>query len=416
LNGIQGAVVTTLLFVVLVRGLRTVYVSFWLALLFSLAATWWKFSTDANAYIASVLFMMLGLYLIRQQRIRPSVVALTFLASILFHELAVFFGAVLVLGLFLQATTKQEKVAAVLKFLLIAAIGTYLIYGGTFYLITGKLSPVALFKWITHHSPDSEFTFDPVTNFKYVLRGHIRLFFGGRVNLLRGLMNPVIIGLIVVLCGALLAFFYSLVRGIKDLPSLRPRFDNWTKDRRDLLLLTVVWIGLYEVFLFFWLPQNTFYRLFYLPALIILLGLFIPENVARRYRLTLFVVVIGLANFLFLIYPYTHVEKYPPLEFAYQMNSRWLPGTVVLYAAENSDESLVRYFTPGTVWKKVDTGNTSELDRVIAESSASGKNVWLETTAIDNLSGKSWFEIHSVKESHAELNNSAYRIRFVQVR
>ena len=416
LNSVLSAIIAALLFGVLVRALRSFYLSTFLTLLFAFAATWWKFSTDANAYIASLLFIMLGLGLIRQQRPRPLLVALTFLGSILFHELAVFFGAVLALGLFLQAATKEERVAAVAKFLILAAIGTYLIYGGTFYLVTGKLSPIALFKWITHHSPDSEFTFDPVANLKYVLRGHVRLFFGGRFNLLQGLLSPIIIGLIVILGGATLGFFYSLIRGIRDLPSLRLRISEWSKDRRDFLLLTGVWIVLYELFLFFWLPQNTFYRLFYLPALIVLLGLFIPENVARRYRLALFVVTIGSANFLFLIYPYTHVQKNPPLEFAYQMNSRWTTGTVVLYAVDNSDESLVRYFTPGTVWKKIDTSNTSELDRALAEGTESGKTVWLETTAIDNLSGKNWFETHALKESAAELNNSAYRIRFVQVK
>jgi len=416
LNALLSATVAALLFAVLVRSLKSVYISICLTLLFAFAATWWKFSTDANAYIGSVLFMLVGFCLVRQTRPRPLLLALTFVAAIVFHELAVFFGIVLAVGLALQANTRHERIVSVVKFAVVSLVGTYLIFGGCFYLVSGKLSPISLFHWITHHSPDSEFTFNPLTNLQYVLRGHVRLFFGGRFNLLRGLMNPAIIGLIVILCVVTLALIYQLVRGIRDLPGLRPRFNNWTKERRELLLLSVIWISLYEVFLFFWLPQNTFYRLFYLPALILLPGLIIPEIQTRRYRLVLFVATLGLANFLFLIYPYTHVEKDPPLEFAYLMKSKWPPGTVVLYAAENSDQSLARYFTPETIWKKIDTSKTSELDQVLAESNASGKAVWLETTAVDNLSGKSWLDAHALKESLAELNNSAFRIRFVQVK
>jgi hypothetical protein len=61
------------------------------------------------------------------------------------------------------------------------------------------------------------------------------------------------------------------------------------------------------VFLFFWLPQNTFYRLFYLPALILLFGLLLaarPHRISRT--LAVFVIAVALANFLFMIYPFSH--------------------------------------------------------------------------------------------------------------
>jgi len=61
-----------------------------LTLLFALSATWWKFSTDANAYIPSVFFLLLGFYLVLPDRKpRPLVLALTFFAAMCFHQLAV---------------------------------------------------------------------------------------------------------------------------------------------------------------------------------------------------------------------------------------------------------------------------------------------------------------------------------------
>jgi hypothetical protein len=163
------------------------------------------------------------------------------------------------------------------------------------------------------------------------------------------------------------------------------------------------------VFLFFWLPQNTFYRVFYLPALVLLLGLALaalPQIGERRtYVIALFVTAVSLANFLFLIYPFSQVEKFLPLAFAVEMSREWPAGTVVYYAATNSDAQLVRYFNPQTEWQ------------LLPEQPPPGS--WLETTAIDRLSatpqGALWLREHTRPEKSRELNTGAHRIRFVQV-
>jgi hypothetical protein len=116
---------------------------------------------------------------------------------------------------------------------------------------------------------------------------------------------------------------------------------------------------------------------------------------------------VSLANFLFLIYPFSHVEKFPPLAFALERSREWPKGTVVYYGATNSDASLVRYFNPQTEW------------RVLPEQLPSGATAWLETTAIDRLSatpqGTQWLREHTRPGSLRELNTGAYRIRFVQI-
>jgi hypothetical protein len=117
------------------------------------------------------------------------------------------------------------------------------------------------------------------------------------------------------------------------------------------------------------------------------------------------VIAVALANFLFLIYPFAHVEKYPPLTFALQLNREWPPGTVVYYALNNSDASLVRYFTPTTQWKQL-KGKPED-------------GAWLETTAIDQIGstteGRQWLKTHTKKESLKELSDSSYKIRFIQL-
>ncbi len=189
-----------------------------------------------------------------------------------------------------------------------------------------------------------------------------------------------------------------------------------------MLLLSLVWAALYLVFLFFWLPQNTFYRIFYLPALILLSGLVISalrsEASRSRWVTAAFVAAVALANFLFLIYPFSHVEKYPPLAFALEMNRKWPAGTVIYYGAKNSDESLVRYFNPTTRWL-LRPASLEALETEVTNIHNSGGTVWLETTAIDQLTstfeGARWLESYTEIESWRELNDRGYRIRFVQL-
>jgi hypothetical protein len=87
------------------------------------------------------------------------------------------------------------------------------------------------------------------------------------------------------------------------------------------------------------------------------------------------------------------------------MGREWPEGTVVYYAASNSDAQLVRYFNPQTEW------------RVLTGQPALG--AWLETTAVDRLAatpqGAQWLREHTQADSVRELNTGAHRIRFVRV-
>lgn len=424
LNSLLSAFAAGTLFLILRKTVRSLYLSISLTLLFAFSSTWWKFSTDADAYIASVFFILIAFYLILPgNKPRPFVTAAMFLLSIVFHELAIFFGVVLAIGLIQQTEGKHERVIAALKFVTFTALLTLLIYGACFYFASGKVSLLGFLRWVTYHSPDGDFSFSLAENIKYTLRGHVRLFFGGRFNLLNGLVNPIILGLIVIGTVAALAFLYFAARKLGKVRSAWPLRREWDSNHRKLLRLVLVWLTLYELFLFFWIPQNTFYRLFYLPALILLIGLFAVSarnglQRKRTYTLASFVAMLTLANFLFQIFPYSHVEKYSPLKFAIQMNREWPSGTTIFFAADNSDENLMRYFNPGTQWKKIDMTQTNLLDEELKAANERAVTTWLETTAIDNLestpSGKQWLSEHSAKDVFA-VNDSAYRIRFIQV-
>jgi hypothetical protein len=419
LNSLLSALCAGVLFSILRQTLRSFYFSFCLALLFAFSATWWKFSTDANAYIPSVLFVLISFYLVLPGRKpRPLLTAFTFFISMAFHQLAVLMLPVLALGVYLQdgPTTVKRRALNAVYFCVVAIVLIVAAYAGSFYLAQGEFDPFRFVRWTTSYSPDADTKFHIWSNLQYSLRGQVRLFFGGRLNALRGLVNPAIVVLLICLIAAILFFIFNLVQNFRS-----PKLQMETR-QKTVLLLSLLWAGVYLVFLFFWLPQNTFYRLFYLPALIILLGLALASvrNSRPKTRaLAAFVIAAALANFLFLIYPSSHTEKYPPLAFAQQLNGEWPAGTVVFYMDESSDVGLVRYFTPQTRWMRMHLKFMDDPTAAMRKIYDEGGTVWFETSAIDayqlNPDVVQWFEKHARKETLRELNDGAYRIRFVQV-
>jgi hypothetical protein len=285
-------------------------------------------------------------------------------------------------------------------------------YGLAFYFATGGFEVGRFLRWTASYSPDADTHFNLWSNFAYSLRGQARLFFGGRFNLLHGLMNPGVMLLLALFAIAALLFVFAVVLNLTTLKR-RLRGLRLSPQQKTVLLLALLWTVVYLVFLFFWLPQNTFYRVSYLPALIVLLGLvlsaFPPSRDRRTFATALFVVAVALANFLFLIYPFSHVEKYPPLEFALQLKRDWPRGTTIFYGAQNTDSALMRYFNPETHWYPLSDQPPATCDPY-----------WLETTAIDRLSatpeGAGWLQSHIRPGTWRELDNGAYRIRFVQVK
>ena len=414
LNCLLSAACAAGLFVILKNVLQSMYLSLCLTLLFAFSATWWKFSTDANAYVPSVFFLLVSFYLVLPDRKpRPLLVALSFFAAMCFHQLAVVAYPVFALGVYLQdgALTIRRRLQNAVVFTISSVVLILSAYGLAFYFATGSFQVGRFLRWTASYSPDADTRFNLWSNFVYSLRGQVRLFFGGRLNLLHGLMNPGVVLLLALFAIAVLLFVFAAVLNLTTLKR-RLRGLRLSPRQKTVLLLALLWAVMYLVFLFFWLPQNTFYRIVYLPALILLLGLALSAFPQTGYRRTLatalFVVALGLANFLFLIYPFSHVEKYPPLDFALQMKREWPRGTTIFYGAQNSDAALVRYFTPETHWYSMSNQPPATCDPY-----------WLETTAIDRLlatpEGARWLQSHARAGTWRELDNGAYRIRFVQV-
>src|SRR2546423_1259268 len=89
---------------------RSTYVSLVAAVVFAFSATWWKFSTDANAYVLAVLLLLGCFYfLLPTRQPRPFLVALIHAAALLVHQLPVFFFPVAIIGIALQSSDQPWR-------------------------------------------------------------------------------------------------------------------------------------------------------------------------------------------------------------------------------------------------------------------------------------------------------------------
>ena len=408
------------LYKILRRTLRSNYLVWSLTLAFAFSSTWWKFSTDANAYIFSVFCLLLAFYLTLDEfKPRPLLVTLIFSLAVLMHQLAVFAYPVIAVALYRQAAemSQTRRRLVVAQFCLWSFVLVFATYCYCFYLTTGAFSPASFMRWIANYSPDASFSFDVLSNIGYTLRGNVRLFFNARPSLLRGLLSPAIVGTIVVFGIVILLWLIALAKGTRlRLPRNFSSLVEGNEVRNYLF-----WIGVYLLFLFFWLPHNTFYRLFYLPPIILLIGTYLRRRDADlqkpRYRLALFVAVMALSNFLFFIYPNSRAEKYPPLSLALEMNRVWQPGAVVYFHSENSDNNLVAYFNPAIEWRPLRDLEQTQIE--LKQIYDQGKTAWLDASAIDQImsraEGGEWLARHGRTETWHERKARGYNVKFIQV-
>lgn len=278
---------------------------------------------------------------------------------------------------------------------------------------------------MTGHSPDAAFSLNLGHNLLMTLRGHVRLFLGGRLRLAQNTMGPFTALCGLALVGVAVRLALLCVQDRQEIALFLKAARAGQPQMRSYYGLVATWAGVYLIFLFFWLPHNTFYRLFYFPALILLLGLLLTSHPARpqsaqRYRVLMLVAGIALYNWIFYISPYTKVNANEPLAMALRMNRLWPPGTVIYYATFSADNMTFRYFNPQTSWRKFDSDALSAMEADFLEVIRTGGTVWLDTTAIDLLSTQSemfrkWLTGHTRKPHMYEFINDRHRILFGQV-
>jgi len=424
INSLLSALSSLVLFHILLALTRSRYLSFSLAVIFSFSGFWWKFSTDANAYVPSVFFLLLTFYgLLPERRVRPFLIALLHVMAILFHQLAVFFYPAAVVALWQQSSQTPEKgrVLNLVRYSGTAFLATSVAYYGGFFLHSGKAQSLSFWGWITSYSAEVSFSFDVLRNILYSLRGHHRLFFRLRIRVFREIADATALIVAFFVLIGLIFFFYKLIVHRRKLKALFVSMFNRKWWAAPPLPAIALWMGSYLTFLFFWLPQNTFYRMFYLPAIILFLAMFLSNQPGKRTHTTAVLAsVVFLWNLAFSALPDANPLVNPPLQFAQEMGSEFRAGDTVYYAVFNSDDWTIRYFNPQTVWKHVEMDDLTGLEKELQSLYQDKKEAWLDTTAADQMASsgeyhQAWLDRHTQPGVRYELIKPGYRMRFLKL-
>lgn len=365
------------------------------ALSLGFSATWWKFATDANAYIPSICLVLCA-YVLLDNRRWAFAAGFALAAAMLFHELAILFLPIAIVKLWKDRRAMAEFLATSLT--PVAAV-YWLAYSSVFQ----QRSLTGLLSWLTLHSPDSGFSFQLGTDLILSLRGTLRLFFGGKLTELpSGPFFKIALGLLVAAIAAFLLFLWRARGHIKFQPPP---------------LLFGIWVGVYAAFLLFWMPQNTFYRLFYLPPLITLFAIALAATPDIQRLGSLLAACLFLWNFTFFIYPQSRVQSNVPLRFALSQHEKWQRGTAVLFHDFGPDLWTISYFNPQVAWIGLQhADDTAQLEQDLKYARDQHQALWLEASAYDLIAsdaqGRAWLTQHERSDELIEVHDGKHDFRF----
>ena len=312
------------------------------ATLFAFGATWWKFSSDADAYIVSVLLLLVAMCFATATPPRWWAAALCHAAAMLFHELAIFTYPAILAAMLLERSRRFRLAAAYMAVTGAVVAGTYWIC----YSLMDHSRYPTLLAWVTSFASDSGYThsFGQVAG---SFGSYGKLFAGGRLALLRDYFSVPSAIAFAVCAVALIAAFRR--PGMKAPSARRP--------------LLWAWAVPYFIFLASWDPVSAFHKLFVWPAIVLLITAYLRPNYA-------FAIAIAAWNFGAFIYPHAQASADPVLALAQKINRELPKKATIYYAAFSPDDWYLDYFAPGRTWLKLNGA-------VAAEGT-----VCLETTAL----------------------------------
>jgi len=308
-------------------------------------------------------------------------------------------------GIYLQSRgDRRTAMRNVLTYFSTAFVFSSAAYYTCFHLATGQTEVAGYLRWITWHTPDSAVSFNVARNTWLTLRGTLRLALGGRVGAFHSGLLPL---------GGMLALL-----GLGVILVLRTGPGRERQPASPARAFWGSWIAVYVGFLFFWLPQNTFYRLFYLPPVVVLAATALRKWGGRRAMEAAFG-LLGVWNYLFYIHPRSLVETNPVLRAALAMRPAWKPGTWVYQGSFNADNWIVFAFNPQVMFKGLNREKLIETTRELKSFAETGHQTWLDQSGIDLLEsdqvGSQWLTEHTRPGFKREFYDGKSRLSFVRL-
>lgn len=324
-NVVASVAACAVLYAVARRLLESREKALFCATLFAFGATWWKFSTDANAYIFSILLILLAVWFATATPARWRAAALCHAGAMLFHELAVFAYAVILAAMLLHRPRRIALcVAYVAGTAALLAIAYWICYS-----LTDHSRYPTLLAWITSFASDSGYT-RSLAQITGSFASYVKLFVGGRIALIREYLS-------------VLSAVAFAICAIAAVIAFRQRAIKAGAGNHALLW---AWAIPYVIFLGSWDPGSPFHKLFVWPSIVLLIAAYLPT----RYALA---VALAAWNFGAFIYPHSHASADPVLVLAQKIDRELPKNATIYYAAFSPDDWYLAYFAPGRKWIKL---------------------------------------------------------------
>ncbi len=350
-NAFAGAICAYWMFLFGRRAAGSQAAGFAAMTLFAFGATWWKFATDADAYILAVLFCFAAVWFALRRDVAGLILAIAcHTIAMLFHELAIFLYFPILIAL--TGTARRIWYIAVSAALVIAA------YSSAF-IASGHPGQPTFISWITSYAGDT-----PVTHsLRQIAVGYagsyLKLFAGGKISLIRQFFGPVLT-ISLIASAALLVLSLRLWRKTSDSP--HPK----------LTAVLLAWFVPLAIFLAVFDPASTFHKLFLWPPLVLLICI-----ACRRHAVSTALLASALAcwNFGAFIWPHAHAAADPVLSFAEDLKREIPSNGVIYFSAFSPDDWYLRYFGPTISWQPLPAPANSR------------QPVCFETTALGAIPG-----------------------------
>ena len=369
------------------------------ATIFAFGATWWKFSTDADPYIVTVLFLLLTIRYVARERPRLFLAAICQTVAMLFHELSVFaYVPVIAAIAFDKERSKATRLRLSCVYVLSTAVCVAIVYFIAYQYSDHSAYPT-LFAWITSRSAASQ-TEHALKQLGGYALSYVKLFAGGKLSLVREFFSIAEV-LAFAVCVACIGWaLYLFRRRGADSQSAAPQ----------LVGTLWAWLIPYAIFFIWWEPASAFYKLFIWPPIVLLIGIY----AARQPPKALVAIAFGLAawNFGAFIFPHSHAGADPVLALAQKIDVQLPKNATVYYESFDPDDWYLAYFAPGRRWMKL----PAQIDGADFQSAASrfvGTHgpVCLETTALDRLEKTSASKLNIDPALRWDLVNRQHNVR-----
>lgn len=355
INAAAGAVCAYFMFLLALRvtGSRTAAHAG--MLVFAFGATWWKFATDADPYIISVLLCLLAVWFaIRRDKLGLAGAIVCHALAMLFHELAVF--------LFFPLLVATVGIRRRVMYIIATALAVGASYWAA-YKASGHSAQLTFLSWITSYAGDTPVTHSLSQILFGYLGSYLKLFVGGKASLVREFLGPVII-ISFIACIALVT------------SAIRARLPRAESRRTPFVPLLWAWFIPLAVFLAIFDPASTFHKLFIWPPLVLLICA-VARHRARAFALV--AAALGCWNFGAFIWPHSHAQADPVLAFADALKQELPRHAVIYYASFSPDDWYLRYFGPDENWKPLPIrSQPSEVTCVETTALESMPQLWSE--------------------------------------